>query len=508
MKDISAAERQKWAASRDPGEFFLHLWAHAAQWEPADRSVLPELPNTTLLELRQATLEDDGSAAVARLFGAMTRAWPRGRSHAIRMASASIVMAAMRAVDDAFLASHPRARTVSPSVGAPRPKPAWLDSAHIRRLRSGCFAVREEHRLIPNGPFARHARGRDAASADALSDWFAAVTAAPMHSRQQDRVVSINMKVIGTDIMRGVPGAPSLGRERIRFIPLAEDAADLTYSCTPRGTNTVLDVRPAVDTPGRLLSALVDGGGIDIAIAPELTIPGAAESEIAAGIMALAEHAPRIILAGSGLTDKKGPCGRSWNEARVLARGGKVLWRHRKMWPFGMQQAAALRYGLADPGDGAMLMEDIAGSSSVTVVDMDGFGRCVVLICQDLQSPPVVDEIVARYQPDWILVPVLDPGVNVPGWAHQRAVTLSHLGRTRTVVASSLSMSRLGTSGLATEPPIGLAVGPFAANPADGEPGRAVAIVRATAGRTPRSGLLVWDHAAPQWKTTDISAVP
>lgn len=72
-----------------------------------------------------------------------------------------------------------------------------------------------------------------------------------------------------------------------------------------------------------------------------------------------------------------------------------------------------------------MLMEEIAGSSTVTIVDMDGFGRCIVLICRDFQCQHVVDELTARYQPDWVLTPVLDPGVAVPGWAHQRALASS-----------------------------------------------------------------------------------
>src|SRR5690606_10636683 len=142
------------------------------------------------------------------------------------------------------------------------------------------------------------------------------------------------------------------------------------------------------------------------------------------------------------------------------------------------------------------LMEDIAGHSRLSVVDLDGFGRCVVLICQDVQAHPVVEDIIGRYQPDWVLTPVLDPGVKIPGWAHQRAIELSKRAQARIMVGSSLTLSHhLKSAG--TEPAIGLAVGP--AEPTKGADGnvvmsRAVALVQAVSGATPRCGLLVWDH--------------
>jgi hypothetical protein len=369
-------------------------------------------------------------------------------------------------------------------------------------MRSGSYAENGEQRLIPNGPFARHARGRDAAAAESLRDAFAYLTVAPTIARQEDRDITVTMAVIGTDIMRGVPASLSIGRERVRFIPLAEEKDDLVFRPDKRNGRPTLDVQPAVDTATRLMAALANGSDIDLAFAPELTVPGAAEADLQRGIAALAEHAPRIILAGSGLSVATGPCGRHWNEARVIARGGRVLWRQRKMWPFGMQQGRAVQYGFPDPGD-QMLMEDVASDSALSVVDLDGFGRCVVLICQDFQSRPVVDEVVARYQPDWVLIPILDPGVKVPGWAHTRALGLSQLSQARHLVGSSLSMAHLGP-GTGAEPAVGLAVGPAEPNPAGGEPSRAVALVTAASGPTPRSAVLVWDYDPSCWGKTNI----
>jgi len=505
VNTIGDGERNAWAAAADPAGIFLRMWRLASSWSPAERMIIPGVLLQTRDDLATASGERSGSAAVAAIVAVVAREWPGGATENDRMTAAGLVMATMRAIEDTFASTHPRTRVIAAATIAPTRPPAWIDAAQRRRLRVGSFAEDDALRLIPSGPFARHARGRDASSADSLRDHFAFLTVAPLISVQEDRTITIEMKVIGTDIMRGVSASASIGRERIRFIPLAEEPGDLHFAESHRGDQLVLDVRPAIDTKARLLAALTDGDDVDIAFSPELTLGAEDEEELARGIAALAEHAPRIILAGSGLTVDRSSCGRSWNEARVFARGGKVLWRHRKIWPFGMQSGAAKSYGLADPGADRMLMEDIAADDRITVVDLDGFGRCIVLICQDFQSHPVIDQVVARYQPDWVLTPVLDPGVKVPGWAHQRAEVLSHLSQARLLVGSSLTMSHMGTLAGDPEPAIGLAVGPFES--ADGaNPGRALAIVRAAAGPSPRSGVLVWDHDPSAWRRTTVGS--
>lgn len=475
-------------------------------WGPADRGTLPDVSLEVRRQLAAAAQMDDGTAAMSQLRGIMEAEWPAGDGYAERSRAAGLILAVMRAIDTVFALAHPRTRTVSPALGAAGSLPRWADGLNQARLRHGCFAENVTHRLIPHGPFARHARGRDAESGDSLRDSFAYLSVAPTSSVHDGRPIQIAMTVIGTDAARGVPAAASIGRERVQFIPLAEDPADLSFVHERRNGHLVLDVQPATDTRGRMLDALSGRAEVDIAFAPELTMEASDGADLGAGIRALRENAPRIIMAGSGLTTCKGECGRSWNEARVFARGGRLLWRHRKVWAFGMQRGTALSYGFEDPGPENMLIEDIASNAEVTVVDMDGFGRCVVLICQDLECRPLVDDIISHYQPDWIFTPVLDPGVKVGGWAHQRAQALSKLSQARLLVASSLSMSRLGEHAERAEPAIGLAVGPFAPNPDDGAKSRAVALVQAVSGPSPRSGMLVWDHQSAPWQQTVVGA--
>jgi predicted amidohydrolase len=507
---IASETRAGWAEAADPGELFLHLWCLAGNWTPADRAILPQPLFAVRHALSAAVASPVGRNAVNHVLKIIEENWPPGSKHLDRIEGAGLVIQVMHAIDDAFAPLHPRTRVAPPVLGAGISIAGWLDAAERRRHRYGSYAERDGSRLVPNGPFARHGRGRDASSANSLQDHFPYLTAAPMATREQDRIITIHVKVIGTDAMRGVPAAGSIGRERVRFIPLAEEKDDLAFETRRQAGRVMLDVQPTVDMASRLLEALNCGSDVDIAFAPELTFPGEADVALAQGMAVLGHLAPRIVLAGSGLSVEKWECGRAWNEARVFGRGGTLLWRQRKIWPFEMQREKALKCGLPDPGKDECLVEDVAGHSTVTVVDIDGFGRCVVLICQDIEARPVVEEIVARYQPDWILTPVLDPGVKVPGWAHQRAVALSKLSQARIMVGSSLTMSCNGSADAPeAEPAIGLAVGP--ADPTIGPdgvivPSRALALVKAAAGPSPRIGLLVWDYTAPTWGRSSVDA--
>lgn len=504
MIPIEMEQRAAWRSAANPAELFLLLWAKAIQWDPADLAILPDVSLATRAELRSALTRDDGAAAVAALLDILKAEAPSGSKRADVETAGGALLATMRAIDDAFTDVHPRTRFVSPAMGAPADPVPWLDTAQRDRLRQGYFAERDGLRLVPHGPFARSARGQFAEAGSALRNRFAYLQAGPTTATQNGRPITIAMKVVGTDIMRGVPARPVGNPDRIRFIPIAEAVSDLDFQLGDRNGHPVLNVQPTINGHDRLMAALTGSADIDLAFAPELTIAGGTEDALKRDIAALKREAPRIILAGTGLTVERGPCGRSWNEARVFARGGHLLWRQRKLWPYEMGAETACHYQLVPAGSTDSLIEDVAGCSEITIVDIDGFGRCVVTICQDFKSGPLLETLIGDYQPDWILTPILDPGVKVPGWAHQRATALSHISQSRFVVGSSLTMTHMSDPPIADEPPVGLAVGPYDGE--DGSPSRAVALVHAVAGPAPRSGLLVWDGEPATWKQTNIGA--
>lgn len=499
MSATPGIDLSRLAGATDPGELFIRAWDELARLTPADRSAITECDESVVQRLDSA-LEGDDSAEVAGLLHSLTEGmWCTGSGLPMMIANAAILCTLMSRIDRRYAAIHPRTRILSPRYNVFGKVPAWLQQAKERRFLEGQFLVHSDKRLIPNGPFVRHAIGRDYLAGDSLQDRFPHLTVAPLSTRQEDNEIRIGIKVVGTGRARGLPAAKSIGRERICFIPLAENSNDLAFECGARGDHKTLDVRPLIDSVGRLLEAINTETQSDIVFAPELTVDPANESRLGADITRLLEHAPRILLAGSGLTADCDELGRSWNEARVIARGGATLWRQRKIWPFEMHRDRARQFGLDDPGEGRTLNEDIAGHNEITVVDLDGFGRSIVLICQDFEARIAVDEIVRRYQPDWIFVPILDAGVNVPGWTPNRAATLNK-SQSRFVVGSSLTLSR--RRGDETDPPVGLAMGP--ADPTGGPAGtmpfaRALAVVKAVPGTGPMTGVIVWDHQSPVW---------
>ncbi|SOB80686.1 hypothetical protein SAMN06297144_1188 [Sphingomonas guangdongensis] len=506
----SKATLASWRSGcRDPGDVFLHLWRSANKWGPANRDIMPPPPDDFIEAMRKAVARDDGAVAVTEVLDLLTTIHPGRGAYEARSSFGGAALRAMALIDDAFRITHPRTRTVAPSVGTAR-IPLWLKVAEARRLEDGEFGRHETLRLVPNGPFMRHGRHRTASSGNSLRDEFSCLTCAPLSGEQEGTRVEIDVEVVGTDVATGVPASRSIGRETLCFIPLAEDAEDLTFRSSKKGRSTLLDVTPSRNLSGRLHEAARLNGDADLAIAPELTLSHGDEQAFSDLCTTDAASLPRIMLAGTGLTDEVGPCGRPWNEGRVFNKVGRLLWRQRKVWPYGMGRSAADAYRVDDPGPDALLMENVAAGDMIKVVDLDGFGRCVILICQDLEARTIVEDVITHYQPDWVLTPILDIGVGVGRWVHQRAFALSKLSQARLVVGSSLTLCVIKDPVDGTATPIGLAVGPLSVPPAEAtsenpEQARAFAVVRAD-GTSPKTAKLRWNYEEPVWsKTTMVS---
>lgn len=113
-----------------------------------------------------------------------------------------------------------------------------------------------------------------------------------------------------------------------------------------------------------------------------------------------------MLLAGSGYTVEKRD-DLPWNEALVFSGVGVELWRPRKIWQAGLDSARTKELGLMPGRDGRVLEQNHA-RSEVLGADVDGLGRCIVLICQDIKSAPLASELIRRYQPVWVFAPIMD----------------------------------------------------------------------------------------------------
>ncbi|WP_321918021.1 MULTISPECIES: hypothetical protein [unclassified Paraburkholderia] len=243
---------------------------------------------------------------------------------------------------------------------------------------------------------------------------------------------------------------------------------------------------------------------IDIAIAPELIVSEQDAGQLA-GLLPQYETVPRLFVCGSGLTaDCDGAqYNLPWNESHVLNGVGTVLWRQRKVMLATMSPDRAKECAIAQHDDSSTtFFENTATGDCIVVADIASLGRCVVLICQDLESE-LADTIVRRYQPDWVFTPVLDVGVDEGRWGHRRAFALSGHSFARFLVISSLSLARAANKN--NDTPCGMAVGPR--DGLDGDGGRAFALVNAiTEQGGAQFGTLTWRDDSHPWKQTTVGA--
>lgn len=483
-----------------PVSLYLCLWREAASWPPDQRSQAARPDQGFEKSARQALARDDGDQAYEALVSLLSASKPelhRGQ-----------ILGVMRAVDEAFYAIHPRARNPSPTAGVALTMPRWLVEMRDRRQLTGSYFEENGHRVIARGPLSRRARTAIAASADDLSDMFAAITVAPTSLFQGGRSIEVGIRWIPGVATRGVGPGVRAGDESVSFIPVAEAGDDFTVSETERGSSKVADFQPSshVDVCARVMKALAAGGRVDIALAPEAVMPHAEADQLSDGLFQ-AEESCRILVAGTG-SSAEAEEGQAWNESRILNSFGVELWRQRKLWPAGWDQDRAASLGLSDPGVGGLVMEDNVAGHRLEIVEIDSLGRCVVLICQDLTAVPLTIEMLRTYQPDWVFVPILDTGVGIGRWSHSQAFALSAVSQSRFLVSSSLSLARK----LDVPKPygFGLALGPMSiSKPLDGakaeDKDRATAFVTTSSDGEVLFGRLTW-RAAEGWLQTLLTA--
>lgn len=498
-----------WPNCSDPGELFLMLWEEAAPWDACRRLDAVMLPQAELLRLSKLLSEDDGKVALSGFMEAIVSLLPPSTHAEFEELADGLHLSAMMALDITFARVHPRSGLLPPSTASRTRLPLWLSTARDERVMKGQYARRGDRRLVPRGPFARGARGPSDISADSLTDRFNYLTACPMEAAQHEQTLSVQMVVVTQHPFLGVAHTPRRGREAVAFIPLAERSGDLTTEMIESSDHTFLDVQPTVglDLAARLKSALDQIGEVDIAVAPELTMPEAQ----AAAFGILAGKAPvgaLLTFAGSGHSDARDKKGRAWNQATVLNRLGRKLWSHKKVWPYGMSKDRAEQCNLANLQDGEMLMEHTACGGEVTVADVEGLGRIILVICQDVQMSPVIPELLRLYQPDWFIVPVMDPGIHEGRWIHSRTYELSCASRSKFLVVSSLAMAEwAGVAGF-DRLPIGLAVGPRLVSDEEvalATQERAVALLVGQ-GHNPEWAKIQWGTPDSRWKTTNIGS--
>jgi hypothetical protein len=484
---------------RSPAALFVALWRDASEWPGPQRAGAKRQPARFDVAARHALLRNHRPEAAYDALSAMIG--PGCRSDADFRGQS---LAVMRAIDEAYYLVHPRGAQAAASSGVRVLLPNWLRDSRDQRLLSGVYALDHDLVLLPRGPLLRGARHVTASSADSLADRFAALSVAPSVLDQDGRKISLSLKVVSPAVARGIPPGLHTGAETIAFVPIAEAVDDIVGSARRDGDQVWIDFGPRsdLDASACIVVALAEAGVVDLAIAPEFMV-SERHADVLADALTSSPANARLLIAGSGVTAGTFE-NQAWNEARALNGSGTEIWRQRKLWPAGIDKDRAQSFGIQPPAADSLAYEDTAAGDRLSIIDADGLGRCVILICQDLEAERLAPDVVSHFQPDWVFVPLLDTGVGHGRWMHRRAFELSARSQSRFVFVSSTSLA--ARAGYAN-PACALAVGPqMPTHNVDGDQDvpRAVQTAEATSKGEARFAVIKWREG--RWLTSALSA--
>lgn len=477
-----------------PQEIFFDLWDCASSLTTFQRTTA-EVCEDLVFKLKTALendLEEDAAqSSLLLILGEI------GKSRQIENGA---IMALLRAIDDIFLRIHPRFQSTTTKVVMPV-IPAWLRRAELKRLRAGVYWEQGVKVLIPRGPLLRVNRKQFSAGGEQIEDYFSSLTISHTQISLNHRNIKVKNLVIPLGGRRGVSANIS-GPKSMIFLPIAIEPADLKLDGEIIGGQGFMTSRCLTDGANILEKVLQEESEIDFLIAPEMTVDEFSANRIS-GVIKAATNAPRLTIAGTGSTTAVDSDFLTWNQCSAMNQFGYSLWQQRKMWMSGIPNDKARAYGFKDSPSGFYL-EKNAEADEIVIADIEGFGRCCILICQDLQSKPLATIMLKEFQPDWIFCPILDPGIRSGGWAHQRAFDLSSESNARFVICSSLSMVSRPVSSL---PAIGLVIGPKASIIQENDNGRSFFEVYLNTSKSLLYGKTTWgDKGWVQTKLVTSSA--
>lgn len=476
----------------NPADLFLALWNKANDLTSFQRMTAPGDKN----------LRCQLDAALNLSFATMAaaRCWQLIADTDGMVGSGSL-LTAMHAIDDIFSLIHPRCQFGPARHGPNLPK--WLRELRDRRMVATDYAYDNHHRLVPRGPLSRLPRDPIAAHAECLADRFHALAVVPQSVAIHTRTIHIRQSVIDKSVAHGIPSTSQPGRETIAFVPVAEYKSHLRLTERKVDEQTFVDFRlaPKLNAADRVVQALQAVGKADIAFAPELVMREEHAKQLGQQLRCMTA-APKLIIAGSGQTSATNRDGQPWNEAWAMNAAGAPLWKQRKLWPAGIDATRARNYGLSKVDNHKLGMEDTGEGDTLVIADIDGMGRCLILICQDIQAEPLVTQVLQFFQPDWVFVPILDTGIKPGRWAHQAFFVHSELSNARFMAISSTALARLAKQ--KGKIPFGLAVGPKHANSKNHDLGRAIKSVSPEKSQLPHHGKLIWGDGS--WQLSKLSS--
>lgn len=259
----------------------------------------------------------------------------------------------------------------------------------------------------------------------------------------------------------------SLGRHRsipagtasieVAIAPLAEGPDDLQVSTVQNGYG----IRP-VYPPPRLEQVVRHALDLEahILCLPEMSVDhdqlGLLREALVPARRDYAERtgkAPRLryVLCGVIATaTSKGSKHR--NYIHVMDSEGRMIAEQAKLSHWNMTPGQQARFGFAkhlgivppSPGNGILHEHTIPGDS-INILDLDGMGRLLTLICADMSQDQPGDWLLENFRVDWLYAPIMDGSTcwtqkDAP-WIIGRAAQAARTGRSRVLVTNSITMT-------------------------------------------------------------------
>lgn len=396
-------------------------------------------------------------------------------------------------LDDAFSRIHPRGGSRVPGSRLPR----WLLDAEALRRVHAHYTIRNNVRLIARGPLVRAAKDPHLDYREIFADRFPNVRLVDTaYTDESRRSIAMCHKELPQQAIFTVARRSEIGKEQVVFAPLLVGVREWDLSVCDDPNRGNLTVKPAkgVESALRLLDIIERAPAADIVISPEFSMPPQCGTILSDGLVKLAEKAPCLVLAGSGLTVETDDAGRPWNEACAYNQFGIDVIRQKKLSPSEICASRLLEIGVACVASRAI--EATAEGSTLAVTDITDFGRVIVFICHDIKIQPLTTNVLGDFEPDWVLIPILDKEFDVGRWSHVEIFQRTNNSLQRFVACSSALWEVDGQFGMVHGPRC-----------QDGEAvERRIAFVAAgQVDGTRDFGEIAWSSDDPRWKQSFLS---
>lgn len=238
------------------------------------------------------------------------------------------------------------------------------------------------------------------------------------------------------------PAAAGRWSPVIGVAPLAEAEDDLALERREEEGRCWYDAqaRPLPERAADAVRRLCEAGA-HIILLPEMS---PTPETLEAIRRAIARHGPRsaLSLVVAGTVRRPDGEAKPFNEAVVFDHRGRELMHQRKLHRWNLELEQCRQYDISPAGPGQETLDEyITPGEEVTILEQTGFGRFVVMICEDLSRTAAGEWLRLHMALDWVFTPVLDTSLEDWRWTARFGASAARTGFCRVVVANSLPLT-------------------------------------------------------------------